>query len=408
MESKKSYNILLLSIIYPLPTKENKGTSVCHYFTKEWVKMGYNVRAVHVQAVYPRPFYWIAKLNAKRIAAKTGAIVYTKRLNHKENYLMDNVPVMRVPVFKPIPHGKFSAKSIRKAVQSIVEDSKTNGFVPDVIVGHFPNPQIEMLGLLKNEYPDVKTCIVMHGDIGIMIKVYRERLPELMKDIDMWGFRSKPVLEEFEAAVGMVVNPFICYSGIPESYITGINRHDFTKPLRNFVYVGLMIDRKYPEKVLDALYDVYKNKEFHLTYIGEGQQLDLIREKMGNYGLQDQVSILGRIPRDTIVEEYDKADCMVMISRGEAYGLVYLEAMARGCITIASRREGFDGVIVDGENGFLCNAGDAEELSEVIKRINAMPVAERQRISENAIATAKRLTDQKVAKMYIDDIIARS
>ena len=42
-----------------------------------------------------------------------------------------------------------------------------------------------------------------------------------------------------------------------------------------------------------------------------------------------------------------------MISQGEAFGLVYLEAMARGCITIASRGEGFDGIIKDGINGFL-------------------------------------------------------
>ena len=98
---------------------------------------------------------------------------------------------------------------------------------------------------------------------------------------------------------------------------------------------------------------------------------------------------------------------MVMISRGEAYGLVYLEAMARGCITIASRHEGFDGVIVDGENGFLCEAGNAEELAIIIMRINAMTADERQAISDRAIETAKRLTDEKAARLYIDDVIAR-
>lgn len=400
-------NTLLVSTIYPLPGKGNKGTYVCHYFTKEWVKMGYNVRVVHVQAVYPRPFYWIAKFNAKRIAAKTGAIVYTERLNRIEKFEMDNVRVLRVPVLKLIPHGKFSARAVKKALKSIAEDCKANGFAPDVIVGHFPNPQIEMMGLLKKEYPAVKTCIVMHGDIELMKKVYGDRLPALMKDIDMWGFRSKPVLKQFERNVCKMENPFICYSGIPEQYITAENKHDFSQPLRNFVYVGLMIDRKYPEKVLDALYEVYGNIDFHLSYIGEGQQLSVVRERIELYGCQEQVSLLGRIPRDKTVEEYDKADCMVMISKGEAYGLVYLEALARGCITIASKREGFDGVIVDGENGFLCEAGDAKELAGIIRRINAMSAEERQKISDNAIATARRLTDEKAAKLYIDNVIAR-
>ncbi|MBQ4391687.1 MAG: glycosyltransferase [Prevotella sp.] len=96
---------------------------------------------------------------------------------------------------------------------------------------------------------------------------------------------------------------------------------------------------------------------------------------------------------------------IVSLYCGEAYGLVYLEAMARGCVTIASKREGFDGVIVDGENGFLCKAGDSDELVQIMKRISEMSVEEKKQISEKAIETAKSLTDFKAAKLYIDDVI---
>ena len=399
-------NILLLSTIYPLPSKDNKGTSVCHFFTREWVKKGYRVRVIHFQAVFPAPFYWLARMNRKLIAAKTGAVVYTQR-DKGEIYESEGVEINRIPLFKPIPHGGYSKRTIRKAIEKIAEWNKDGGFEPDVIVGHFPNPQIEVVGRLKDFYPNAATAIVMHGDIAIMQKVYGKRLNELMSKIDMWGFRSQSVVREFEEAAGKVENPFICYSGIPKQYITDNNQHNFQQPLRNFVYVGLMIERKHPEKDLEALEIAYPNKEFHVNYIGDGQQLNVIRQEIANKQLQQQVSILGRIPRDQIVSEYDKADCMVMISRGEAYGLVYLEAMARGCITIASRNEGFDGVIMDGENGFLCKAGDAQELASIFKRINSMTPEERQRISDNAIETAKCLTDEKAAKMYIDDMIAR-
>ena len=400
-------SILMISSIYPLPNNNNKGTSVCHFFSIDWVKMGYKVRVVHVQAVYPLPFYWLARLGGNKIASKTGAIVYPKRLEQDEFYVMDSVPVKRIPLFKPIPHGRFNHNSVKKAVRHIVNDASSNSFTPDVIIGHFPNPQIEMLSMLKKEFPLSRTCIVMHGDIEIMTKVYKDKLSALMKDIDMWGFRSKNIKEHFERVVGVARNSFICYSGIPKEYIAEANRHDFQRPLRDFVYVGALIDRKYPEKVLDALNDVYRTKAFHLTYIGEGQNASLIRNKINRYGVQEQVSLLGRIPRDRIIEEYDKAECMVMISRGEAYGLVYLEAMARGCITIASKGEGFDGVIVDGINGFLCKAGDGKELASIIRRINSMTKEDRESISENAIATARRLTDEKAARMYINDVIAR-
>ena len=400
------HNILLLSTIYPI-LEGNKGTSVCHFFTREWVKMGYNVRVVHVQAVYPKIFYWMARLARKHIAARTGAVVYTYRDNHTTRYELDNVPISRMPVYKPIPHGAFSKKSVHHTAIDIAKDNLENHFVPDVIIGHFPNPQIELLSLLKKDYPQAKTCMVMHGDVDIMLKVYGERLPVLMKDVDMWGFRCKTMIDDFEAAVGKVNSPFICYSGIPSKYIAQKNTHDYSKPLRKFLFVGEMIERKFPEKIIDALVKVYPSKNFELHYVGDGRQLLAIKQKVEEYGLQNQVKLLGWIPRDRIIEEYDNADCMIMISRGEAYGLVYLEAMARGCITIASRNEGFDGVILDGVNGFLCEAGNEKELANIIVKFNEMPTDNRNSISEHAILTAKNLTDEKAAEMYINDIKQR-
>lgn len=399
-------NILLISTIYPIP-EGNKGTSVCHFFTREWIKMGYNVRVVHIQAIYPLFFYWIARLNSRRIAAKTGAVVYTYRDSHPVSYQMDNVPITRMPVYKPIPHGSFSKKSIIKTLKGIIQNNEESNFIPDVIIGHFPNPQIELLSLLKEEYPLSKTCVVIHGDIEIMKNVYGNRLPKLMKSIDMWGFRCKAVIEEFESLINKVENPFLCYSGVPANFIAHTNSHDYKKTLRKFLYVGEMIERKYPEKVIDALMKVYPSKDFELHYIGDGQQISVIKQRIEVYGLHRQVRLLGWIPRDTIIEEYDNADSLIMISREEAYGLVYLEAMARGCIPIASKHEGFDGIIVDSENGFLCEAGDESELATIIERINNMTPEKRMKISENAIAKSKELTDEKAALLYINNIESR-
>lgn len=94
-----------------------------------------------------------------------------------------------------------------------------------------------------------------------------------------------------------------------------------------------------------------------------------------------------------------------MISEEETFGLVYLEAMSMGCITIASRNEGMEGIIVDGKNGFLCKAGDEHELASIINKINQMPQDKLNEISINAIKTAKELTDDKVAEHYINSII---
>ena len=120
-------NILLISTIYPIFDSQNHGTKVCHYFAQDWIKMGYNVRVVHYQAIYPRPFYWIAKLMRNYLAAKTGAVIYTTRELKVLHYNMDGVPVIRIPLYKPLPHGKFAASAVIKSIAEIVNDNKKAG-----------------------------------------------------------------------------------------------------------------------------------------------------------------------------------------------------------------------------------------------------------------------------------------
>lgn len=395
-------NILLLSSIYPLP-KDNRGTSVCHYFAREWVKMGYNVRVVHNQNVFPRPFYWLARSNRKKIAARTGAVVYTER-DRGEQFVMDGVKVNRIPLLKLIPHGGFTKRAVKHSVSIIVKWLGQDNYVPDVIVGHFPNPQLEMVNMLREYYPQAKTCIVMHGEIGLAKKVYKDRMLPLSKKIDIWGFRNPSVQRSFEKQVMKVDKAFMCYSGIPEDYIATVNTHHFDNTMPKVLYVGEMIERKYPLEVMTALEKAYPDGNYQLTYVGDGFLRERIKDRLDSGSVKGKVNVLGKIPRDSIKAQYDNADIMVMISKWEVFGLVYLEAMARGCITIASRDEGFDGIIVDGENGFLCKAGDADELVSVFQRIGAMTQEEKMTMSHKAIETALSLTDYKAAKRYIEDI----
>lgn len=400
-------NILLITTIYPMPGPVNHGTRVCHFFAQEWMKMGHNVQVVHYQAVYPRPFYWVAKLMRNFLAAKTGAVIYTERDSKTLQYEMDGVPVTRIPLYKPIPHGKFSSKGVRKSIEEIIHTNDKAIFKPNVIIGHFVNPQYEVLSALKEHYKTAKTALVYHlpAEIQIAKDVYGKRYEGLLQSVDVLGFRNEPLMRDFKKAHDKEKPSFICYSGVPEHYITESNAHNFEGKLTEFIYVGEMIERKFPAQILDALNMAYPEKGFHINYVGSGQQISVIEDKMREYNFARQVTVLGRIPRDEIKAKYDSAQCMIMISKGEAYGLVYLEAMARGCITIASRDEGMDGVIKDGVNGFLCKAGDYEELASIIKRINDLSCVERMAVSNKAIETAKWLTDANAAKMYIEDVI---
>ena len=260
-------NILLLSTIYPLPSSQNKGTAICHYFAKEWVAMGHKVNVIHYQAIYPFFFYWIAKFAGKYIASKTGAVVYDKA-DKGEKYVRDGVSIFRIPLLKYIPHGRFRQTGIDNSIKQIISFNKDSDLLPDIIVGHFPNPQIEVVARLKEIYPKARAAIIMHGEINVPKKIYGEQIKSLFDKIDSWGFRSKTIKEDFEAAYGVTKKTFICYSGVPEEYIAAHNKHLFENKLKNFLFVGSLIKRKFPAAILDALIYAYPDKNFNLNYIG--------------------------------------------------------------------------------------------------------------------------------------------
>ena len=58
----------MVTPLYPLPTKENNCTYVCHYFTREWVKMGYNVVVIHSQPVHCWAWHLLVSMFGKTLS----------------------------------------------------------------------------------------------------------------------------------------------------------------------------------------------------------------------------------------------------------------------------------------------------------------------------------------------------
>lgn len=396
--------ILLLTTIYPAPDLNLlNNTNVCHYFAKEWVKMGYDVKVIFNYPIYSHVFHWIAKFAEKKLASKGSAYVSTKRITDDYNYDMDGVKIYRTPIYKFMPRIAVSHSNINKQVDKIIADNKKDGFKPDVVVAHFFYPHLEMVSRLKNYY-GAKSCVVVHAQ-GIDLKnVYGDSLPQLLNSIDTWGYRSVPLEKEFTELYHPKGKSFYCYSGIPEDFLTNCEyTKEFGERIYKFIYVGSFIKRKHPFEVLKAL--EYFEDDWTLDYVGKGDQQSIIEREITTKNLASKVTLHGHRPRNEVSGLLDNAQVFIMISSMETFGLVYVEAMSRGLITIASRNEGMDGIIKDGINGFLCEAGNVTELTQIIEKIKKLSKYEIRRISQNAIKTAHELSDRKVAEDYINAII---
>lgn len=404
------HKILVLSSIYPAPDiKIANNTNVVHYFTQEWVKQGHEVLAVHNYPVYMRVFHWIAGFASKMIASKFNTSVTAVHQSKDVEFEMDGVKAIRMPLYKPLPRFGVSENVMKKQVKKIAEWCKKNNFAPDVITSHNFYPHTEMVNMLKEEYfPQATTCVVVHKQVSRMFSFMNGDYHDQLKKVDVIGYRSLPLKREFEEFTGYVPEKqFMCYSGIPAHFLGRTDLSDIQKPINRLVYVGSFIRRKYPEKLLFAIKESGL-QDFTLDYVGDGANRPVIEKIIAENNWQDKVTLHGFVAREQVPSFVSKAQCFIMISEEETFGLVYLEAMSMGCITVASRNEGMEGIIEDGVNGFLCKAGDEHELAEIIKKINSMPQEELNRISENARQTAIRLTDAKVAEIYLNGIISNN
>ncbi len=399
--------ILFLSTMYPNSLRP--GTGVCHYFTRQWKMMGYDVMVIYLRSMFPRIYTDLARIFPKLALKYVGNHVEMDRNMSILVEEKEGIPVYSIPIFKYFPHGKYPKRSINKCLESILTIIKEQDFLPDAIIGHFYNPTMEIVGRLKHIYPDAKTCVSLHELHPEVIKnCYTKDYMNIINGVDIIGFRSVPIKERFETLYGNKHKNFVCWSGTPELYLKtpSLKKRIFTDgPLKNFIYVGQTIKRKYPKETAEGVHKAMGDKDYTLTYVGSYDMgYPETKEYVENNYLVDKVIFTGKVPREQIIEYYDKSDCFILISRGEVFGLVYLEAMSRGCITIAGKGEGMEGIIKNGENGFLCEPGNAKELASIILYINSLSAAEKQVISDNARKIAAVLSDYNVAKNYITTV----
>jgi len=79
---------------------------------------------------------------------------------------------------------------------------------------------------------------------------------------------------------------------------------------------------------------------------------------------KDSVCVKKRMKQDQLVKEYQNADCFVLPSRFDSFGMVVTEALACGLPVITSDQVGAKELIIEGENGWVVPKGDIEALAE--------------------------------------------
>lgn len=399
-------NILVLASEYPYEKDTNADrTKVVGYFAKEWAKQGHRVIAIVDSSTFPAAYYAIGD-RVKGLVSKTFDVsrtpdrLWTKRFTYDEF----GVHVENIPITKYVPHGKFSKKALDKQFKEIVTVLENNHFVPDVVTGHWVNPQIMLVSQIAKKY-GAKSAFVFHADYG---KENCEKfgVQKYIDQIDHIGFRSQSAAEVAKGYLHFKEEPFVAASGIPDRFVERLQEED-TKSFENpisIISAGRLVEYKMIDVALAAAAKAFDGTDFDFVVAGDGPMKAKLQSYIDGAGLQKQMHLLGQIDRNELQKLMKERQVFVLISKHETFGLVYLEAMLQGCIVIASRFGGVDGIIKNGENGFLCEEGNREELVQILTRINEMEKQTKESISNNAIMTAKKYTEKRVAERYLSYI----
>ena len=402
-------NILCLTNEYPNKNYPKKDSPwIVPFFAREWVKQGNKVIVIVNSTKFPLICYWGVNLIKPFLMKKYNITEsnLSSRIWAKPFDLIDEgVRVYNRPMFKYIPSGNFSETRCKHQVKKITDILDENGFVPDVITGHWLNPQLRLISMLTEHYK-CRSAFVFHSEVTKKyINKYNVR--KYIKNIHRIGCRSKTNSEILKKNLGLPNDPFVCPSGIPDQYIEG--RQATGKTIRDrelqIICAGRLVNYKRIDAVIESCAGFDKNEIGQLTIVGEGQLREELEECAKKNGFSDRIVFTGRVERDTLIKKMYQSDIFALISEREVFGLVYLEAMLQGCIVIAAKGGGIDGIIIDGVNGFLCEQGDPKELSKIISKILRMTDAERKQISEKASETAAQYSDSQTAKKYLSNIM---
>lgn len=197
-------------------------------------------------------------------------------------------------------------------------------------------------------------------------------------------------------------NPFVIYNTYNDKIFKTTNEAE----RRDFLFVGRMITGKGIYVLLEA-FAKFKEKtgsDYKLMYIGDGPELEHIKEQAAGMRIKEDIIFLRRKTPEEICEIQNRCKVQVVPSTRpyyEAFGIVVLEALASGCVVIGSDGDGIEEAL--GNNKFTFANGDVEDLALKLEETAYLSEKECALYREGAKTWLETLTMEKIGMRYIEE-----
>ncbi|MGY1631571.1 glycosyltransferase family 4 protein [Geodermatophilus sp. SYSU D01186] len=304
------------------------------------------------------------------------------------------------------PYWSVARRLIRERTEwfdRLVARELRRGEVPDLVIAQATGARAILAAAARRGIPTVLNCpIAHHRWMERHLAAEAERNPEWAAtlqhhDLDEdWADRLD---EEISLASVLVV----ASNFAAETYVAaGVDRaRMLTVPLGvslpaevgdalrdphhglRVLFVGMLTQRKGLSYLVDA---------FEAADLPEGSRLVLAGRPIGDAAAicarHPRIDLLGQLTKSDLDDVYRKADVFALPSLVEGFGLVGLEAMARGLPTVVSTHTFGADIIRDGIDGYVVPAGEVEPLAAALTELGSSPDL-RARMGKAAAARAR-------------------
>lgn len=142
---------------------------------------------------------------------------------------------------------------------------------------------------------------------------------------------------------------------------------DATEPL--VVYAGRHVkEKRVPLLVQGFAAARREHPGLRLELFGDGPLRAEAERETDHLGLREAVTFLGRRPQEEVERAFARASCLASASEREGYGLVVVEAAARGTpsVVVAGAENAAVELVVDGVNGIVAARPSPEVIGAAI------------------------------------------
>lgn len=371
-------NILVITDLYPVRENEKNTPKTIKNFVECWQKEGHEVQVI-------KPNFLLNSFVRKKPFYNSGIYGNVENINYFFPFWGNIKDKIRTTLPACNCSNEADLGSQYRTGNMYLSADYNDYLPPCVALAHMPSGEIfaNKLGLDFIAGVHVSDLEVLTNPLySIYFKTELEKAHKNAKKI---ACRSEVLKNKFLKLYPQYKEKtFVCYSGINENYIT----KRLWKPDKKVKVLTCanLIRRKNIDKVIREC----EYLDVELRIIGDGKDLKRLKS------ISQKPVFLGRMEHEQVLAEMRKADIFVLPSINETFGMVYLEAMASGCITVCTENDGIAGIIENNENGFFWKDGIIEEI------INSH---NQQEILNNSYKTILNYTSEKAAKNYLNSLM---